>query len=288
MISRRTLPDHGQTTYYGKADEFVPQPFVTVVENVTICGPTGVGFLGDDVILETAYSGRLDVLERNRPYLNWAVACRRELLPTKIPHAISLVGVWSGNYFHWITEFLPKLEIISDKIPVLIEKHPAKFITDSLDKMGRTYIRLTHPHLKIGFLSIASTRRYNGHTEKGAVDWLRKTFVPNKVQRTDRYYITREDSDERHILNDSELREDRIVIKPEKMSFTSQVAAFRMAKEIVGPHGAGMTNMVWSKKAKITEYFGSYINPCMENLAAVCGHKYKRVQGNAVGVDITI
>jgi capsular polysaccharide biosynthesis protein len=60
------------------------------------------------------------------------------------------------------------------------------------------------------------------------------------------------------------------------MSFEEQVNAMKGAEVIVGAHGAGLTNMVFTKQARVLEVFpADHIVPnCYDHLAERCGHEY--------------
>jgi capsular polysaccharide biosynthesis protein len=68
------------------------------------------------------------------------------------------------------------------------------------------------------------------------------------------------------------------VVRAEELTFGEQVARFAEAEVVVGAHGAGLTNVVFSPEATLIELFeASYTNPCYEALSAACGHRYQAV-----------
>jgi hypothetical protein len=66
------------------------------------------------------------------------------------------------------------------------------------------------------------------------------------------------------------------VVTPGSLSFAEQVQLFRGARLIVGPHGAGLTNIVFCEPGTIVyELIPShYINACFSNLAHICDLRY--------------
>jgi capsular polysaccharide biosynthesis protein len=60
------------------------------------------------------------------------------------------------------------------------------------------------------------------------------------------------------------------------MSLADQVELFSEAKVVIGPHGAGLTNIMFAPKGAIViECFGdSYVNGCFWALANICGHRH--------------
>ena len=314
IISSRNLKDQGRTWNYGAAESITiagdktwptelteklgqfgfDQPYVTEIENVSICGPIGVGIKGKDIFLDTAYSGRLDVLERNRPYMQWSFQSKR-LKPILLDTAVSMVGVWSGNYFHWLLEFFARFEAVEVyeketgfKPLVVLEADPPKFVLDTLKMCDYKYVTLSHPHFSVNKLVVPTFRRDKGRVAPGVITYLRTKFgVETALGEVSNLWISRENASERRVRNAKEVIGDREKIYNEILSFELQMKQYNRAYKITGPHGAGFTNMIWANPGvAITELFGSYINPCFMTLAAACGHKYTPVFCEPVGKDM--
>jgi SAM-dependent methyltransferase len=66
------------------------------------------------------------------------------------------------------------------------------------------------------------------------------------------------------------------VVVPDALTLTEQIRVFRSAKLVVGPHGAGMTNIVFCDPGTIVyELIPShYANACFCNLAHICKLRY--------------
>src|SRR6185369_1109084 len=93
----------------------------------------------------------------------------------------------------------------------------------------------------------------------------------------------------RHIVNESELlpvlkKFNFEVMECESLSFDDQVRTFSDAAMVVGPHGGGLTNLVWcGRGAKIFEIFepGS-VRRCYWSLARALGHDHACAVGRTV------
>jgi capsular polysaccharide biosynthesis protein len=74
------------------------------------------------------------------------------------------------------------------------------------------------------------------------------------------------------------------------MSFADQVRLFSEAEIVVGPHGGGLTNTVFSQPGTtVIEVFPpSYISGCFWALSDVCGHRYGFIVGVQRGQDIEV
>jgi len=275
------------------------QPTVAVLENVDLAGPTGVCFYDNDVVLDVAYYGRWDVLERNRVYYDYALQCKGEE-PVKLEGAwCNLAGVWSGNYYHWILESLTKLEGVleyerqtGEKVSILTHTAPAKYVTDSLEAAGFNSFKrwiLHEPHYQVEKLIIPSQRRRQGRTAKGAIEYLHSLAgdLGNHLEDF-QYYISRKDASVRRIVNEAEILEalssyEIIPVQPEQLSLPSQIASFRTASTIIGMHGSGLVNMVWAKNPRVIEIMTpDYINPCFFTICAAMGWRYDWIMGRPV------
>eukprot|EP00475_Leptophrys_vorax_P043628 TRINITY_DN8462_c0_g1_i4.p1 TRINITY_DN8462_c0_g1~~TRINITY_DN8462_c0_g1_i4.p1 ORF type:complete len:129 (+),score=45.14 TRINITY_DN8462_c0_g1_i4:279-665(+) len=66
------------------------------------------------------------------------------------------------------------------------------------------------------------------------------------------------------------------VVKASSMTVREQIALFKQAAVIMGPHGAGLSNMMWMAQGSIVIEFpiSPNYNVCFGNLARVLGHRY--------------
>jgi capsular polysaccharide biosynthesis protein len=72
----------------------------------------------------------------------------------------------------------------------------------------------------------------------------------------------------------------------EKMSLVDQIALFSQAEAVVAPHGAGLTNLVWSApRTKVLEIFSPlYVNLCYWAIATPIHADYYYLLGAAEGL----
>ena len=82
------------------------------------------------------------------------------------------------------------------------------------------------------------------------VDALRRLARPRRV-RSKRLYVTRQGTSRRRIANHDELlatltRHGFCQVAPEHLSVREQIALFGQAEAVIGVHGAGLTNAVFS------------------------------------------
>lgn len=219
--------------------------------------------------------------------------------------AIALVTPWHRNHYHWMLDHLARVPLLDDEpeLPVIVPPRPSKVQLDSLERAGIDPARLRplrHPHLQVEELHWPSLLGETGHPPRWAMHGLRERLVPRgSASSHGRIYVARRPTDERRVVNDREvcafLQERGFdVVDPAVMSFAEQRDAFASAGVIVGPHGAGMANMVMSHDATVVELFSpAYVNGSCYTVAEALGHKYwyligESTRGRDVRVDLAL
>jgi capsular polysaccharide biosynthesis protein len=114
---------------------------------------------------------------------------------------------------------------------------------------------------------------------------------PDTKGQSRRLYVSRADAQDRRVRNEDEVMAmladygfERIV--PGEHTFAEQVRRFTDADIVLGPHGAGLTNVIFSKETTLIELFGSYRNACFFALASGMDHKYVSVTCRPKGHDL--
>jgi capsular polysaccharide biosynthesis protein len=120
----------------------------------------------------------------------------------------------------------------------------------------------------------------NSATARGTYRRLREAAV-RPLFRDKRLYVARTDAPNRQMRNEPALIEEirkrgYDVMTPGSLSFVEQVRLFRSARIVVGPHGAGMTNITFCEPGTIVYELlpTHYLNGCFCNLAHVCDLRY--------------
>jgi capsular polysaccharide biosynthesis protein len=146
-----------------------------------------------------------------------------------------------------------------------------------------------HDHLTVERLVWASPPANVNFPTEFLVEWLRRTlnsgelFATNAADRPRRLYVSRRGA--RRILNEDELIAALEplgfeVARPDELDLPTQVALFSEATIIVGPHGAGLTNMVFARSGAVLELFPpEWVGWHYYMLAQAAGHRYWYVIG---------
>ena len=97
----------------------------------------------------------------------------------------------------------------------------------------------------------------------------------------DEIYVARTDAENRTAQNEAELidhldREGVRIIVPGSLSVAEQIAAFRAARLVIGPHGAGLSNIAFCQPGSFVYELlpRHYPNSCVNRLAQSVGINY--------------
>jgi capsular polysaccharide biosynthesis protein len=209
----------------------------------------------------------------------WKFSNSPDLKPTARLDRAVLVGTrYSFNYFHFVTDLLPRLLIADeqhpgDTSPLLVPPVAPQLIELlRLFAPNRTTMVMAPDDLvHVDDLVVPSSAAFSpDHFERAKeavfdAPYLRalrprlsSLYAPPRGETGKIVFIRRTDVDlgnglrHRNIVNQEEvaLRLERlgaIVVQPETMTMAAQIALFRQADVVVGMAGAGLTNAVFCR-----------------------------------------
>jgi capsular polysaccharide biosynthesis protein len=176
--------------------------------------------------------------------------------------AFHLLGGNNKNYFHWMLDILPRLQVepfASRRFtgPILFPSVRTAFQQDSLALLSaqpNPIISITdHEVVRVKSLHFVPNLVGYGFTPNPNLN----SFFDNLKQRlivgsasARRIYVSRKDSENRQLINEDEVislmsSHGFEVIELSKMTLGEQASAFASATQIVAPHGAGLANLVF-------------------------------------------
>ena len=169
---------------------------------------------------------------------------------------------WSGGYFHWLADVLPRLSTIRDQLPELVLLLPSAyrqmaFVRASLKPFtigSVEYINESEALLCAKLLVSTHTAPSGCYNEEliRTVGSLLVDYYASEPRAgaDERIYISRSQAPKRRIRNEADvidvLQEFGFrIVRTEDLSFADQVSMAARARYIVSNHGAGLTNILF-------------------------------------------
>ena len=278
-------------------------PSVVQVPNVTLLGKYPLPLDEGNKIITPAVGKQkntvLNVIGSGPSLLSHAVSKRP--VKTEVESAVLLYNSWSQGYFHWVLDDLTRLQGIEEACSegivedpkVIVGPEPPDWQLEYLDLLGfdpDEIIRYTDP-THVAKLIVPSTRREN-QISPNALRWLRERLL-DEVDRDspvhdDRVYVSRADADRRQVINEDELMDElsdygfsRYVLSD--LTVREQIRLFSECEIIVSPHGANLTNLVFSSDPKVFELYSDYIGGHYAVISDLIGADHEFLRCEPVG-----
>ena len=217
------------------------------------------------------------------------------------------------NYYHWWIDFLPRMGVIQDMAKVMPELNDFPIIVlDSLnkgqlaalEKIGITADRLVHlpvghtikcddlivPHLLGRPMAASGLPDWmKPMVNDWGINWVRETYADwrqPKPGTPKRIFISRANSAFRRCINEDEVyaiaqRYGFTTLQNENLSFADQMAVYAGAEMVMGPHGAGFTNLLFAPEtATVIEMFPKHrAPPFYREMCGQLGQRYIKFDG---------
>lgn len=297
-------------------EHVIEDKFIASIQNCQLLGPKAVPVTADNRFLLENVSRSESLLVRSLIEIvrSGMVPKHRDTVDMTIDHAVSLVGPWAGGYFHWFSEWLPRLEAIEQFTDqnkptptVIIPSNPPQWMRESLNLAGfNDYIPWNKGCADVAELLVPSLRRSHPinapeqYANAGAgYQWVKRRILRNLDSVSDLndnprgIYISRRRADERQVVNESDVMNVLAdygfkLYELEELSFSNQVRLFRQADAVVAPHGAGLINAIYGTNLSILELFGDYINGCYYTMAESLGFNYGCLTCESIGSSMRV
>lgn len=229
---------------------------------------------------------------RSRRLRHLPVHLLRALTAEKISKSLWITDNWSRNYYHWLTDAMPRLYVATRHYADAEVVLPSIFETigythQSLEPFNLKEIRILKEKqcARVDKLLIptyvAHTGNYNDEIIR-KVGRLYREYFGASTSLGRRIYISRSKAPVRKILNESEIlpvlsRYGFEIFHCENLSFKQQVKLLSEASILTGPHGAGFVNMMFmAEGATVLEIHpkDQKINTCYFSMASAFNHSY--------------
>lgn len=227
---------------------------------------------------------------------------RAETIVTAAP----LIPRYPTNYFHWMVETAPKIKQLRNfeqktgaDVTIIVPKNAPPFVRETLSLLNWSPYKICTGDISIYNIQNLILPSYPGRTES-EFDWLRDKILTGvrREQRTednveDNVYVSREGAISRRVVNEDEVMEvlskygfKRYLL--ENRTLAENVRLFNGANVVVGPHGAGLTDILFAEDCTLVELFGARLNKAYENLSETLGVRYEPMYCQAASADIWV
>ena len=231
---------------------------------------------------------------------DWRSLAELDATPTPRPREVALLGGQRGGYWHWWVDILPRVwllelhqllhpaEVEVDAVRLAVPVPSAEFQRESLELLGLAgRLELLEPGLT-RFESVTFTRgltgggsRYPSRKLGEYARWLRERLAPDAPAAPGngrKLFVSRGSAASRRVVNEAELEPVLAehgfeLIDPAGMSIAEQVALFSRVSAVVGPHGAGLTNLLFSPPGtRVVEIFATPAAQGISNYRVLASH----------------
>jgi len=252
---------------HGDIIQAAQETFVAVIPDGSVTHDAGIVMAaGDTVIHDVSGIGFGSDTPTN--------PLRLPLLPRPrgTPHTVAVLTTGANtNYYHWLVEALPRLDLY-ERSGIAIDRFYApirhRFQRETLALLGIPRDRIVpatyHAHLAPDRLVVSSFRVV---PSRATIDFLHRRLAASVQPWAGpgrRIFISRGCRGARSIVNENELVR---ALRPlgferyrlERMPVADQIAIFSSAECVIGPHGAGLTNLAFCRPGtKVVEISTPY------------------------------
>ena len=235
-------------------------------------------------------------LDFGKPFAaHWLLGYQKIRPPARLDGTVAVVATTLGaGYAHWLLEEWPRRlalgpgaggaeKIIAHAAPLFARE--AQALTGWAGEViepGR------YSHFGCEQLVVPSLPGPEGRPTAAMVERVNGAVAPLHDLAVspwgERIYVTRDRARRRRVANEAEVwaqLEPRgfVKLRAEELTWAEQINAFRQAKVVVGPHGAGLANLIFCRPGtRVVELFNrAYVNGLYWRLAALRGLDYRPV-----------
>ncbi len=267
--------------------------FVIIAQNWFVWGNQGC------VITDKGYV--LSEVSKEYDNLSHSVFKQYKLIIPKKIKGITAVLAASGAsvFYHWMVDILPRIQLLKDSghfdqiDKFILNYQGLTFQKEALKKLGIPIEKLIicnghwDFHYEFETLIIPSFVSPLNVVSVYTINFLQQTFLKSvkKLSSNDsKLYIKRING--RRILNETEIENFLLSIGfrsilLENYTIEEQALLFQNSNYIIGPHGAGFTNLVFCKSGTtVIDIFSPlWVNPCYWTIANELNLDYRYIIG---------
>ncbi|MBT5181824.1 MAG: DUF563 domain-containing protein [Rhodospirillaceae bacterium] len=209
----------------------------------------------------------------------------------------------SRNYYHWMLDYLPRLMLAGKNVRFLVNEARAPFQDECFALLGINADRLVGAPDAVQIVcdelqAVAIPVRHM-HLDDAARNWLRDDFAAKALASVStgadistkrRLYVSRKDASLRRVVNEAEVMDAlgplgfELVIGGD-LSVAEQVRLFSEADIVVAPHGAALTNLVFTNPGALLVELSAAQRvqySFFRQICRDCGHDFALLQCGSV------
>jgi len=301
------------------------QPFICEIENCYLIGPGAVGMTHDGRVINETHSGDYppssSLGSHKREFYTRGLGIKKRSNSKKSDSVVFPLISEYHSYYHWMVEYLPKLRLLeyykektNSNPNILLESNPPEFVKETLSVAGynsdqytewcgskRQVYNLAIPIHRSHCFNYQDPKKSNYNPSRDDLLWLRKRIRANtsfnKKENKNIIYISRREVPKergRKVINCDSLLD---IVRNfggreyvlEELSFEKQAQLFAESDIIIGPHGAGLTNMIFGDDPVVIELFPeNVLKPHFYFMADMMGFEYLPIVTESKGENLII
>lgn len=217
-----------------------------------------------------------------------------------IPKGILVKYAWK-NYYHFFLDTLPQIYMCDDlgipfDVPVIVpydyDKHGyVEAFMKYLPIKRKIIVQQKDQYISVSELYVAKNTFCNDYLPviKAMVATIDLAVIDATVPSPERIFIVRKKS--RGIINGEEIERIAIengfsIIEPGEYTWIQQMKLFSRATLIIGNHGAGLTNIIFSRRNNVSVLEimpgGDLLPEHYKNISLKLGYHYFMIQGSGL------
>lgn len=275
------------------------EQYVVRLKEVQVLGNSGAVVLDGKVVVESV--GEVSRLAKSEAFkeVSFLLPKRKSGRYTSVLHL-----PWANqNNYHWFFDCLPRLYLVletaHEPIRIIMRQDMAPYQLETLHFVVKDYPQAEvvyigkHEKWQVEEYVLPSfmANAQSGYLPRELADWLRQKvwrgYGVQQSNRKKRLYISRANAKTRRVLNEQELlpvleRYGVEVVRAEELNYRQQVQLFYEAEVVIAPHGAGLTNLLFSEQCQVLEFHpANLIKTHYFLLCKALGFRYSAVVGTA-------
>jgi len=186
--------------------------------------------------------------------------------------------------------------IKSENVKYIVPDNRPSWVAETIHHLGieSDTIYTSHPVYKSECILLTAAPR----PAREDYNWIKNHIIQNKdrdtTSKNNRIYISRANAIKRRVTNEKALMNmlsdygfERHLL--ENNSIESNALLFDHADFVIGPHGAGLTDLIFCQEdTNVIELYASKYNRAYKNISDVMGLNYDRHECEAVSTDIRV